>query len=161
MVLLFMQFGGTQDKLIINGRIGHTEGSIPGSLAGQLTTPATSCFLTSTCSNSSTSFSYITGVLYQVCGISSVSISRPQALLAYLTAIMSQGLLPTLMIAYVGLDLGVNTSVVTNSFAPKFELRKSLESQEVDAEQGRDIESIRELPEVLNIRRHDDEEQNV
>ena len=28
------------------------------------------------------------------------------------------------MIAYVGLDLGVDTSEVTNSFAPKFHLRQ-------------------------------------
>jgi hypothetical protein len=32
-----------------------------------------------------------------------------------LTAHRAQGLLPTMMITYIGLDLGVDTSVVTNS----------------------------------------------
>jgi hypothetical protein len=35
---------------------------------------------------------------------------------------MIQGILPTLMIVAVGLDLGVDTSAVTNSFAPRGEV---------------------------------------
>jgi hypothetical protein len=47
------------------------------------------------------------------------------------------------MIAYVGLDLGVDTSTVTNSFAPKLHLRKpSKPNLEVDAKQERDMETV-------------------
>ena len=38
---------------------------------------------------------------------------------------LAQGLLPTMMITYVGLDLGVDTAVLTNSVAPKIHLRQS------------------------------------
>jgi hypothetical protein len=68
------------------------------------------------------------------------------------------------MIAYVGLDVGVDASMVTNSFSPnlKLHLRKPLERNlEVDTEHGRDIESIRELPLVLNIQPHEDVGQKV
>ena len=64
------------------------------------------------------------------------------------------------MIAYVGLDLGVNTSLVTNSFAPKFHLRKPLERNlevEAGAEQGHDMETVRQLSTVLDIRSDDDQ----
>jgi hypothetical protein len=54
------------------------------------------------------------------------------------------------MIAYVGLDLGVDTSVVTNSFAPKLYLRKE-RNLRIDTEQGQDTESIRELSVVLDL----------
>jgi hypothetical protein len=66
------------------------------------------------------------------------------------------------MIAYVGFDLGVDTSVVTNSFAPKLHLRKPLERKlDVDAQQGRDTGSFTELSVVLDIRPCEDEGQNV
>jgi hypothetical protein len=35
---------------------------------------------------------------------------------------MTQGILPTLMVVVVGLDLGVDTSAVTNSFASRGEV---------------------------------------
>jgi hypothetical protein len=76
-------------------------------------------------------------------------------LIIYLTTTISQGLLPTLMIAYVGLDLGVDTSVVTNSVAPKLYLRKR--NMEAGAEPGQNTETIREVSVVLDIRLHDDE----
>ena len=64
------------------------------------------------------------------------------------------------MIVYVGLDLGVNTSVVTNSVTPKLHLWKPVE-RDVQAEQGRDTESVRQLSAVLDIRPNDEEGQNV
>jgi hypothetical protein len=66
------------------------------------------------------------------------------------------------MIAYVGLDLGVNTSVVTNSFAPKLHLRTPLEHNlEVEAEQGHSMETVNQLSVVLDIQPDDDHAQNI
>jgi hypothetical protein len=59
------------------------------------------------------------------------------------------------MIAYVGFDLGIDTSVVTNSFAPKLHLRKPLE-RNLDAEQDPDMKNVRQLSVVLDIGPHDD-----
>jgi hypothetical protein len=57
------------------------------------------------------------------------------------------------MITYVGLDLGVDTSRVTNSFTSNGRLRKHVEgNMEVDAEQGGDVESVRQVSIVLDIR---------
>jgi hypothetical protein len=64
------------------------------------------------------------------------------------------------MIAYVGLDLGVDTSVVTNSFAPKLHLRDG-QNLKVDTEQGQHTQSIRELSVVLDLCRHEEEGQNI
>ena len=72
-----------------------------------------------------------------------------------------QGLLPTLMIAYVGLDLGVDTSVVTNSVTQESHLRKPLGRKDGYTEQGQNIDSTRRLSVVLNIRRDDDKGWNM
>jgi hypothetical protein len=63
------------------------------------------------------------------------------------------------MIAYVGLDLGVDTSVVTNSVAPKLHLRE-LPERDVEAEQVRDMQSVRQLS-VLDVRPDGVERGNV
>jgi methylglyoxal synthase len=64
------------------------------------------------------------------------------------------------MIAYVGLDLGVDTSVVTNSVAPKLYLRKPFEQKE---DQGHDmeLESVIRLSAVLDIQPDGDQTQIV
>jgi hypothetical protein len=44
------------------------------------------------------------------------------------------------MLVYVGLNLGVDTEVVTNSFAPKMHLRKNRQGEAEDLNAGRDME---------------------
>ena len=51
-----------------------------------------------------------------------------------------QGLLPTAMLVYVGLDLGVNTEEITNSFQPAVYMR-----DESQLEQGQGEGSVLEL----------------
>jgi hypothetical protein len=45
------------------------------------------------------------------------------------------------MIAYVGLDLGINTSVLIDPVAPKLEPQTPLQRREVASERGRHVES--------------------
>jgi hypothetical protein len=65
------------------------------------------------------------------------------------------------MIAYVGLDLGVDTSRVTNSFAPKFHLRKPPGNLEGDANQELDMETVLQSSGVLDIRKNDNRGRDV
>jgi hypothetical protein len=44
------------------------------------------------------------------------------------------------MLVYVGLNLGVDTEVVTNSFAPKMHLRTNRRWNDNDAPRARDVE---------------------
>jgi hypothetical protein len=64
------------------------------------------------------------------------------------------------MIAYVGLDLGVETSVITNSSAPKLHPRICPERKEDSAKQERDMETVRNLSVVLDIRPDDEDVTN-
>ena len=80
--------------------------------------------------------------MYQICGIFSVSSKSSDA--QQNSVDISQGLLPTLMIVYVGLDLGVNTDKVTNSLAPKMNIQKRLihlNRNEVDLESSESDEN--------------------
>jgi hypothetical protein len=65
------------------------------------------------------------------------------------------------MIAYVGLDLGVDTHLATNSVAAKRYLREPTERKEVDAEQESHMKSVGPLSVVFDIRPHHDEGQNA
>jgi hypothetical protein len=65
------------------------------------------------------------------------------------------------MIAYVGLDLGVDTDLVTNSVAPKHHLREPVERKEVNAAQESHMDSVGPLSVVFDIRPDHDEEQNA
>jgi hypothetical protein len=65
------------------------------------------------------------------------------------------------MIAYIAFDLGVDASMVTNSIAPKFHLRKPPERTEIDDEQRQNMESARQPLAVLDIQPDNDEGWNV
>ena len=70
-------------------------------------------------------------ITYPVCILSAVSSSSAKVQVYWIAEESHQGLLPTLMHVYVGLDLGVKNEEITNSYARRLKLKTQREGSGV------------------------------